>query len=127
VTITNLNRTKKFEESEGPKSPKFTKAPTKKCPLCNDTVFRGDSFFEISDLRYHQSCFKCSQCKMSLNIGNYKSYSGKIYCVRHYNDATDPMKMMDKGFKEIVVHQEEIVEEIIEEEHIQPTEEVVVN
>ncbi|MRA94343.1 hypothetical protein GH868_31015, partial [Bacillus thuringiensis] len=35
---------------------------------------------------YHKNCFKCSHCKMPLNLNNYQQAEGIIYCKNHYQE-----------------------------------------
>jgi gelsolin len=77
-------------------SPRF-KSTVIKCPVCKETVYGGDPSYEIKGEKYHQNCLKCLKCKMSLNISNYKSFEGQIYCRSHYNEVTEPVKLMVGG------------------------------
>ena len=53
-----------------------------KCAICNRTAYDIESFAVIEKV-FHKGCFKCAVCKQSLNMKNYKSYEGKIYCQNH--------------------------------------------
>ena len=36
---------------------------------------------------FHKFCFKCSKCKCTLNLKNFKAHDGKIWCAVHYPPA----------------------------------------
>lgn len=83
------NNEKKEENTE--KKELKTTSNKPKCPTCGDAVYPIDSLV-CGEVTYHETCFKCADCKTALNLGNYKSLEGQIYCVSHYNKRTDPSK-----------------------------------
>jgi cysteine/glycine-rich protein len=60
-----------------------------KCEACGEAVYITDQL-ECGEKFYHPTCFKCKTCKSGLNLGNYKSLNGFIYCQTHYKEETNP-------------------------------------
>ncbi|KAJ8300518.1 hypothetical protein KUTeg_022037 [Tegillarca granosa] len=56
-----------------------------KCAICNKTVYAAERI-EAGDKPYHKLCFKCSECKMSLNLNNYAQSEGVLYCKKHFSE-----------------------------------------
>jgi len=50
--------------------------------ICSKTAYPLESVTAL-DKSYHKACFKCTTCKQSLNLKNFKGYEGKIYCFTH--------------------------------------------
>ncbi|XP_071154241.1 uncharacterized protein [Mytilus edulis] len=63
--------------------PKFGGA--EKCDLCQKSVYAAERI-EAGNKPYHKLCFKCSDCKMSLNLNNYKQAHGILYCTKHFQE-----------------------------------------
>jgi len=59
----------------------------KKCASCGLTAYPLESIVAL-DSSYHKSCFKCSVCKTTLNVKNFKGLEGKLYCAVHTPKAT---------------------------------------
>eukprot|EP00027_Filamoeba_sp_ATCC50430_P005050 CAMPEP_0168547286 /NCGR_PEP_ID=MMETSP0413-20121227/3953_1 /TAXON_ID=136452 /ORGANISM="Filamoeba nolandi, Strain NC-AS-23-1" /LENGTH=164 /DNA_ID=CAMNT_0008577525 /DNA_START=83 /DNA_END=577 /DNA_ORIENTATION=+ len=54
----------------------------KPCVKCGKTAYPLEAI-TAQDKTYHKLCFKCSTCQISLNLKNYKTFQGEIYCVTH--------------------------------------------
>lgn len=63
--------------------PKFGGAD--KCGICQKSVYPQEKI-EAGGIKFHKLCFKCSECKMSLNLNNYAQADGILYCKKHYQD-----------------------------------------
>jgi hypothetical protein len=64
---------------------------TNKCESCNKTVYQAERLLveDKSGKRlFHKNCFKCSTCDMTVDLRNYGSEGGKIYCKNHLKEAT---------------------------------------
>ncbi|KAL9552383.1 hypothetical protein MBANPS3_003794 [Mucor bainieri] len=48
--------------------------------LCDDEVVKDP----ITKYSYHQTCYCCSLCRVSLSISSSFEYHGKLYCARDY-------------------------------------------
>ena len=53
-----------------------------KCAVCNKTAYPLESI-RAGDKTYHKSCFKCSVCRLQLNVSNYRYLQGQVYCKLH--------------------------------------------
>lgn len=53
-----------------------------KCAICQKTVYPVE-LVKALDQSYHKLCFKCSVCKITLNLKNYKGVKGVLYCNTH--------------------------------------------
>ncbi|KAI0224792.1 hypothetical protein LSAT2_024205 [Lamellibrachia satsuma] len=58
---------------------------TEKCAICTKSVYAAERC-EAGGKIYHKNCFKCSHCKMPLNLNNYTQAEGIIYCKNHYQE-----------------------------------------
>ncbi|XP_025112685.1 LIM domain-containing protein WLIM2b-like [Pomacea canaliculata] len=56
-----------------------------KCGICQKTVYAQERI-EAGNIPFHKQCFKCHNCKMSLNLQNYAQAEGQLYCKKHYQD-----------------------------------------
>eukprot|EP01116_Phalansterium_solitarium_P002412 TRINITY_DN1241_c0_g1_i1.p1 TRINITY_DN1241_c0_g1~~TRINITY_DN1241_c0_g1_i1.p1 ORF type:complete len:217 (-),score=47.40 TRINITY_DN1241_c0_g1_i1:113-763(-) len=56
--------------------------PNPKCEACGKTAYPLESVTAL-EKTFHKACFKCTTCKMTLNLKNFKGYEGLIYCVPH--------------------------------------------
>jgi len=56
---------------------------TSMCAVCSKTVYPMDRV-SANDRVMHKTCFKCSECKCSLKLGNFAFNSGKFYCETHF-------------------------------------------
>jgi hypothetical protein len=64
--------------------------------VCGDQVFLATDGLEVEKVGLlHPSCFKCCKCASILNVGNYKSFKGLVYCVNHYKEVMDLSKFSD--------------------------------
>lgn len=56
---------------------KFGGSP--KCPVCGKSVFANEACKALGNT-YHKKCFKCSDCKKSLDSMNLRDGEGKLWC-----------------------------------------------
>lgn len=57
------------------------------CQNCSKFITLCDDIFKdpITKYSYHQSCYCCSLCRVSLSTCSSFEFNGKLYCVRDYN------------------------------------------
>ncbi len=70
-----------------------------KCGVCNKTVYAVEKLSPGNGKHYHKLCFKCSTCKSTLNLKNFKSHEGILYCPIHYAPAQIEVRAFDSGKK----------------------------
>ena len=61
------------------------------CSVCSKTVFNAEKLVveEKNQKKiYHNSCFKCVQCGIKLDLRNYGTHEGKTYCKPHLKELT---------------------------------------
>jgi len=56
---------------------------TEKCPRCNKAVFSAEEVKAVGK-KYHQDCFKCNNCKLSLTPLDVQDRDGEVYCRKCY-------------------------------------------
>ncbi|XP_023181054.1 LIM domain and actin-binding protein 1-like [Xiphophorus maculatus] len=76
---------------------KFRLPETTKCAACQKTVYPLEKMV-VGEHTYHKNCFACSHCNTKLNLCNYASLHGKIYCKPHYNQLFKAKGNYDEGF-----------------------------
>ncbi|KAL5012206.1 hypothetical protein ScPMuIL_010757 [Solemya velum] len=54
-----------------------------KCGICQKSVYAAERI-EAGNIPFHKLCFKCRECKMSLNLNNYAQADSILYCKKHY-------------------------------------------
>jgi hypothetical protein len=60
------------------------------CAVCAKAVFLAEKLIveeKNSKKIYHKNCFKCAQCDVKLDLRNYGSNSGKVYCLTHLKEV----------------------------------------
>ncbi|XP_016534062.1 LIM domain and actin-binding protein 1-like [Poecilia formosa] len=87
---------------EGTEQPRATRQTfrvpeTTKCAACQKTVYPLEKLV-VGEHTYHKNCFACSHCSTKLNLWNYASLHGKIYCKPHYNQLFKAKGNYDEGF-----------------------------
>uniref|UniRef100_A0A3B3U576 LIM zinc-binding domain-containing protein n=1 Tax=Poecilia latipinna TaxID=48699 RepID=A0A3B3U576_9TELE len=75
----------------------FRVPETTKCAACQKTVYPLEKLV-VGEHTYHKNCFACSHCSTKLNLWNYASLHGKIYCKPHYNQLFKAKGNYDEGF-----------------------------
>jgi len=60
-----------------------------KCPRCDKSVFHGEEVKAVGK-RYHEECFKCFSCKISLTPIDVQDRDGEIYCRKCYGQNFGP-------------------------------------
>jgi len=58
--------------------PKFG-GTTEKCKICNKTAYEMESCV-YDKMTFHKTCFKCLQCKKTLQISSVAMIKGDLYC-----------------------------------------------
>jgi len=56
--------------------------PAAKCAICGKTAYPLESVTAV-EKTYHKACFKCSVCRLQLNLTNFVGLEGKVYCKKH--------------------------------------------
>ena len=56
-------------------------AGAEKCAACEKTVFAGERV-GAAGKSFHESCFKCTQCKRRLEPTNFSNNNSKNYCTK---------------------------------------------
>ncbi|XP_068704066.1 caldesmon-like isoform X2 [Montipora foliosa] len=100
---------KKFEEKDNKKdvlinkpasSPRVGRwgAPQQeKCESCNKTVYPMEKLSADKKV-FHKTCFKCTECKSTLRLGNYAALQGTLYCKPHFKQLFKAKGNYDEGF-----------------------------
>lgn len=80
-------------------SSKFNKSgpSSNKCTYCSKTVYPVE-MITADDKPFHKFCFKCTECKATLRLGNYAALQGKIYCKPHFKQLFKVKGNYDEGF-----------------------------
>merc|ERR1711976_925192 len=55
--------------------------PTAKCYVCQKTAYPLESQTAGGNT-FHKLCFKCSGCKVTLNVSTFKAHDGSVYCAQ---------------------------------------------
>ena len=55
----------------------------KNCAICGKTAYPVESLKD-GDRTWHKICFRCSVCKGTLSVKNFKLKDGALYCGTHY-------------------------------------------
>lgn len=53
---------------------------------------------EVSGLRMHKNCFRCSHCSCHLRLESYTISGGKLYCGPHFKQFFIAKGNYDEGF-----------------------------
>lgn len=69
-----------------------------KCKACDKTVYFVD-LLSADGMNYHKSCFKCSHCKGTLEMNNYSSMDGVLYCKTHFEQIFKESENFSKNFQ----------------------------
>ncbi len=59
----------------------------KTCAVCQKTAYPIEAIRE-GDRTWHKLCFRCSVCKGTLNLKNFKLRDGNLFCHQHYPTDT---------------------------------------
>ncbi|CAN8029572.1 unnamed protein product [Ixodes persulcatus] len=81
---------KRFEGFSG--TPK-----TDVCSICSKRLYPMERM-EASGFTMHKNCFRCSQCRCILRLGNYADSCGTLYCGAHYKQLFLAKGNYDEGF-----------------------------
>eukprot|EP01119_Soliformovum_irregulare_P004450 TRINITY_DN15458_c0_g1_i1.p1 TRINITY_DN15458_c0_g1~~TRINITY_DN15458_c0_g1_i1.p1 ORF type:complete len:245 (+),score=49.19 TRINITY_DN15458_c0_g1_i1:91-825(+) len=60
--------------------------PAPPCAICGKTVYPMEALNAL-DKTFHKGCFKCKTCSVTLNLKNFKSFQGEVYCAVHMPTA----------------------------------------
>ncbi|XP_029842946.3 uncharacterized protein LOC8031447 isoform X3 [Ixodes scapularis] len=84
-----------------PKVNRFVEFPgtptTDVCSICNKKLYPMERM-EVSGLRMHKNCFRCSHCSCHLRLENYTISGGKLYCGPHFKQFFIAKGNYDEGF-----------------------------
>ncbi|KAJ7556234.1 hypothetical protein O6H91_05G075500 [Diphasiastrum complanatum] len=69
-----------------------------KCTACNKTVYFIDEL-TADNVVYHKACFRCHHCKGTLQLSNYASFEGVLYCKPHFDQLFKLTGSFDKSFE----------------------------
>merc|ERR1712169_119709 len=64
----------------------LNKMSNPKCGACGKTVYPME-LVTAANKSWHKFCFKCTKCKTTVNLKNFKAHDGKIWCAVHYPPA----------------------------------------
>ncbi|KRX66732.1 LIM domain and actin-binding protein 1 [Trichinella sp. T9] len=59
------------------------------CSICGQVVYPMEKL-QLEKKVFHKSCFKCWKCKKTLNVQNYNSHEGRLYCKIHMMQLFHP-------------------------------------
>eukprot|EP01121_Diplochlamys_sp_Union-15-3_P002430 TRINITY_DN1212_c0_g1_i2.p1 TRINITY_DN1212_c0_g1~~TRINITY_DN1212_c0_g1_i2.p1 ORF type:complete len:703 (+),score=204.05 TRINITY_DN1212_c0_g1_i2:100-2208(+) len=68
-----------------------------KCAVCGKIAYNMEKV-SVEGVSFHKSCFKCTECKSTLKLGNYASLKGKYYCKPHFKQLFALKGNYDEGF-----------------------------
>ncbi|XP_068598425.1 LIM domain and actin-binding protein 1-like [Brachionichthys hirsutus] len=86
------------ETSEQPKTSRKCCPPVREtCIACLKTVYPLERLAAIQHV-YHKTCFRCAHCSNKLNLGNYASLHGNVYCKPHFSQLFKAKGNYDEGF-----------------------------
>ncbi|KAK0566296.1 hypothetical protein OC861_003297 [Tilletia horrida] len=60
--------------------PRFTPAPSPRCPRCNDLIYATELTHGPNSIPYHIRCLTCSVCNKRLDSSLLVEHEGKPYC-----------------------------------------------
>ncbi|KAJ0258705.1 LIM domain-containing protein WLIM2a [Hirschfeldia incana] len=69
-----------------------------KCRACEKTVYPME-LLSADGVPFHKSCFKCSHCKSTLQLSNYSSMEGVLYCKPHFEQLFKETGSFNKNFQ----------------------------
>uniref|UniRef100_A0A1J3FBF4 LIM domain-containing protein WLIM2a n=1 Tax=Noccaea caerulescens TaxID=107243 RepID=A0A1J3FBF4_NOCCA len=69
-----------------------------KCRACEKTVYPME-LLSADGVTFHKSCFRCSHCKSTLQLSNYSSMEGVLYCKPHFEQLFKESGSFNKNFQ----------------------------
>eukprot|EP00252_Welwitschia_mirabilis_P022498 TRINITY_DN6101_c0_g1_i3.p1 TRINITY_DN6101_c0_g1~~TRINITY_DN6101_c0_g1_i3.p1 ORF type:complete len:100 (+),score=0.94 TRINITY_DN6101_c0_g1_i3:145-444(+) len=69
-----------------------------KCAACDKTVYLVDQL-SADGITYHKTCFKCYHCNGKLQLSNYSSMQGVLYCKPHFEQLFRETGNFTKNFQ----------------------------
>eukprot|EP00794_Sanderia_malayensis_P016945 gene16945-18652_t len=96
-TAAKQNRPVSDAQAGGAKKTGHVTNASNKCDVCGKTVYPMEKL-EADGHIYHKFCFKCTECKNTLRLGNFAALSGKIYCKPHFKQLFRLKGNYDEGF-----------------------------
>jgi cysteine/glycine-rich protein len=93
----NNNQKKTKKKKDKTKKMSFT-GTLDKCNVCDKTVYVVD-MLSIEGMPYHKSCFRCTHCKGTLQMSNYSSMDGVLYCKTHFEQLFKESGNFSKNFQ----------------------------
>uniref|UniRef100_A0AAY5EVB8 LIM zinc-binding domain-containing protein n=1 Tax=Electrophorus electricus TaxID=8005 RepID=A0AAY5EVB8_ELEEL len=67
------------------------------CTGCQKRVYPMEGLL-VDKKKFHKACFSCEYCKNKLNLGNYVSLHGHLYCPSHYKQLFKSKGYFDEVF-----------------------------
>ncbi|GFT95267.1 xin actin-binding repeat-containing protein 2 [Nephila pilipes] len=64
------------------------------CKICDKHVYQMEKIKAVKSV-FHKNCFRCKECNKLLNIDNYSSNEGDIYCQPHFRQLFQPKARFD--------------------------------
>ncbi|CAG7874128.1 unnamed protein product [Brassica rapa] len=86
-----------FADLRKTKTMSFT-GTQQKCRACEKTVYPME-LLSADGVPFHKSCFKCSHCKSTLQLSNYSSMEGVLYCKPHFEQLFKETGSFNKNFQ----------------------------
>ncbi|XP_077499981.1 uncharacterized protein LOC144110768 isoform X11 [Amblyomma americanum] len=84
-----------------PKVNRFVEFPgtpnSEACAICSKKLYPMERM-EVSGLRMHKNCFRCSHCNCHLRLESYTISGGKLYCGPHFKQFFIAKGNYDEGF-----------------------------
>lgn len=88
-------------ERPKPKVNRFVEFPgtpnSEACAICNKKLYPMERM-EVSGLRMHKNCFRCSHCSCNLRLEGYTISGGKLFCGPHFKQFFIAKGNYDEGF-----------------------------
>ena len=61
------------------------------CKRCGKAAYAAESY-DIDANRFHRTCFKCAECKITLAPASFATVDGELFCKRHATHRTVHVK-----------------------------------
>jgi len=61
------------------------------CKRCGKAAYAAESY-DIDANRFHRSCFKCAECKITLAPASFTTVDGELFCKKHATSRTVNVK-----------------------------------
>ncbi|CAG2162779.1 unnamed protein product, partial [Oppiella nova] len=64
------------------------------CKVCSKHVYQMEKIKAEKSV-FHKQCFRCKECNKQLNVDNYSSHEGQLYCMPHFKQLFQPKAKFD--------------------------------